>query len=212
MHALFASPTQNVLPNLFRRKLTYAETYAFTTGAAGVVGSTQLMSLGSIFDPNITGVGHQPYGHDQLAEWYSRYLVLAARVRLVCTTPGATAEIAVVWKYQTTQSFLTIAGMTNDRCTEAPMIGTALVGPSGIDRVMVVDIPCNIPQILGITASQYRDQYARYGALMSASPTEVATLEIGIASFTGVAGEQLSIQVVIEYDVELSEPIQLPQS
>ncbi len=207
-----ASLTSNVLPRLLRRTLRYAETFSFTTGTAGVVGTIQLMALNDIFDPNITGVGHQPYGHDQLAVWYTKYLVLGTRIRLICTTPGASAEVQVCYKLDSPNGFLSIAGMTNDRVTEAPMIGTAIVSSSGISRVVTVDIKADLPKILGITAEQYRAQYETYGALMTASPTARPTLQIGLASLTGVAAEGAVIQVIMDFDTEFSDPAQLPQS
>ncbi len=210
--ATTASLTANVLPRRLVRTLRYAETFSFTTGAAGVVGTIQLMALNDIFDPNITGVGHQPYGHDQLAVWYTKYLVLRTRVRLIATTPGGSAEVQLCWKIDTPNGFLSIAGMTNDRVTEAPMVGTAIVSSSGNSRVVVVDLNCILPEILGITKQQYTDQYETYGALMSASPTARPTLQVGIASLTGVAAEGAVVQVIMDFDCEFSDPAQLPQS
>jgi len=206
-----ASLTSNVLPRCLRRTLRYAETISFTTGTAGVVGATNVFLLNSIYDPNSTGVGHQPYGHDQLATWYSKYLVLGARVKLVCTTPGGSAELSVVWKVES-NAFASIAGMSIDRCTETPMIGTAFVGPSGNDRSLILNMNLTPWKILGITHQQYRDQYTTYGAAMSANPSSSPTLEIGLASMSGAAGTALTVQVIIDFTCEFSEPLQLAQS
>jgi hypothetical protein len=208
----YANLVSSVLPRLWRGTLRYAETFSFTTGAAGVMGTSQLMSLNSLFDPNITGVGHQPYGFDQLSTWYKRYLVLRARITLVATTPGSAADITVAWKLDNPDNFLSMAGQSVDRITEAPMIGTGLVTSSGNSRVFTVNIETLPWQVLGITRAQYLQQQNTYGALISASPSLQPTFEVAAGSLSGAAAEAVVIQIVISYDAEFSEPGQMAQS
>ncbi|WP_218254000.1 hypothetical protein, partial [Candidatus Magnetobacterium casense] len=47
------------------------------------------MNLNSLFDPNRSGIGHQPYGFDQLATLYNRYRVISCGYRITCATPTA---------------------------------------------------------------------------------------------------------------------------
>jgi len=65
-----AGGISNVLPV----KMLYADTYLINPGALGVV-DTQIFRLSSIHDPDLTGVGHQPLGHDQLEPLFERYQV-----------------------------------------------------------------------------------------------------------------------------------------
>lgn len=44
----------------------------------------------SIFDPDYTGVGHQPYGHDTLASIYTAYVVDKAVITMTPTQFGST--------------------------------------------------------------------------------------------------------------------------
>lgn len=54
--------------------LIYHQSGQLNPGAVGVIAGT-VFRLGSIFDPDLTGVGHQPLGHDQLAALFERYQV-----------------------------------------------------------------------------------------------------------------------------------------
>jgi len=76
MVATFSSKnsTQGGVPTTLPIKLLYADTYTLNPGAAGIA-SVQIMNLSSIHDPDFTGVGHQPLGHDQLEPLYERYQV-----------------------------------------------------------------------------------------------------------------------------------------
>jgi len=63
-------------------KLRYAEDVNISAGIA--LGSYDFRA-NSIFDPNLTGIGHQPLGHDQWAVFYDHYVVLGARIKVTLT-------------------------------------------------------------------------------------------------------------------------------
>lgn len=54
-------------------KLNYAERINATSTSGGI--SQYLFRGNSLFDPNFSGTGHQPYGYDQWANMYSSYRV-----------------------------------------------------------------------------------------------------------------------------------------
>lgn len=67
--------------NNFTVRLTYADSYNYTiNGAAGTLART--WSMNSIFDPDVTNVGHQPMMRDLYASQYDYYAVLACHYRI----------------------------------------------------------------------------------------------------------------------------------
>lgn len=74
-----SSATAPAIPRTFRAKLTYCEYLTINPGP-GVAGTTQV-SCNGIYDPNVSGVGHQPSGFDQLIAIYGEYIVVAARIK-----------------------------------------------------------------------------------------------------------------------------------
>lgn len=48
--------------------------------------ANHVFNLGSIFDPDYTGVGHQPAFHDQWATLYNRYRVIGVRYKVIFRT------------------------------------------------------------------------------------------------------------------------------
>ncbi len=61
----------------------------------GNIGTNYLFRCNSIFDPNQSGTGHQPMGHDQYANFYKRYTVVGSKitVRFVGgTVSGSTVD------------------------------------------------------------------------------------------------------------------------
>lgn len=65
-------------PTRMVAKLKYCETLTLTS-ALLPIGNLNL-ACNSIYDPNLTGTGHQPYGHDTYASIYNQYTVLASKI------------------------------------------------------------------------------------------------------------------------------------
>jgi hypothetical protein len=202
----------SVLPRSFKKTLRYAETYTLTTGTAGVIGSIQTMALNSVYDPNVTGTGHQPYGFDQLSTFYNNYIVHGCRWRLLATTIGNTSEVCVAYQVYPTLGGVSITGITVDAATEKSSVSTFNLGPSGNDRSRLVTGAAQIARIQGLTPAQYIDNIDHNGATVGANPTSLVYLEIGTGSYTGSSGISCVVQVILDYDVEFFYPKTLPQS
>lgn len=70
-------------------KLRYSEQVTIDPVVSSVGSYT--FSANGLYDPNISGTGHQPYGFDQLMALYNQYVVMGARIRIFCVTSGSTA-------------------------------------------------------------------------------------------------------------------------
>jgi len=66
-------------PQQMKVRLRYVDEYIMTSTAGSTV--TQTFRMNSIFDPDFTGVGHQPYGHDQWSPLYNTYVVLGSKLK-----------------------------------------------------------------------------------------------------------------------------------
>lgn len=78
------------LPITFRRTLRYMEAgLALDPGVAGVAADNVFVATG-LYDPNLTGGGHQPMGFDQLMAMYNNYTVIGAKVQVTFSNNDAT--------------------------------------------------------------------------------------------------------------------------
>jgi hypothetical protein len=191
----------------------YAETFQFTTGAAGVIGTEQVMRLNSLFDPNATGVGHQPYGYDQyLGSIYQKYRVLAAKFEILFTTPGAGQDVFCCAMLSGAGNILSLTGMTIDRACEIPRVLHAHLSSAG-NRRAVISSRTYIPleAIFGIERGVLHDA-DDYTAINTASPANVATLAFSVGSYSGTAAEAVSAQIVITYRAIAYDRIGVTQS
>lgn len=76
--------TLSGFPRAQLRKFTYVD----TVGLGSTVGALDVHQFraNSLFDPDLTGTGHQPFGFDQAALYYNHYDVLSAKITLKSTS------------------------------------------------------------------------------------------------------------------------------
>lgn len=79
-------PKIRQLPTRFLTKMTYCQKLTLST-PIGAYSIYRFQS--SIFDPDLTGTGHQPYYHDQWATMYSKYKVHGFRYRIQFVNTGS---------------------------------------------------------------------------------------------------------------------------
>ena len=77
----------NGFPKSTKVCLKYVQTIALNPSAGAVVGHR--FRVNSLYDPDLSGTGHQPRGHDQLSVIYSKYLVTAVSIK---ATPVVTSS------------------------------------------------------------------------------------------------------------------------
>nr|AGA18481.1 hypothetical protein [uncultured marine virus] len=77
--------SQAPFPSQKVAKLRYVENFQVTSPADGLTLALKHFSANSIYDPNRSIGGHQPYGHDQFQLLYQHYEVLEAKIKCTFT-------------------------------------------------------------------------------------------------------------------------------
>lgn len=189
-------------PQRMLAKLVY-----FTSGqlanSLGVY-QTQLMNLNSIYDPDRSGGGHQPLGHDQWAGWYNRYRVFKVDYIITMTNldPDQAANFAIVNQNgvptYTDQSVFEQAGAYAQALS--PRDG-------GLSRV-VVKGSVYLPRLNGKTPVSYKgndDTQAVFGA----NPSEVLTQAITVAPTLPGSEVNCGYTIKYVYHCEFFDPVTL---
>lgn len=165
-------------------------------------GYVQVMNLNSVFDPDRTGVGHQPYGFDQLAALYNRYRVIGCSYNITAyngTTPirfGAlpTNEVPPI-------------GNLDELC-ENPRSRWAIQVPGGNTKMIKGYV--SIPSLTGRTKAQYMAD-DRYQSTVTGNPQELALLSIYAQTLANV-NVDVNVTITMNYTVEFFDPVPLDQS
>jgi len=70
-----------LFPAKVRKTLRYSTNLTLASTAGAV--TTYVFAANGLFDPDITGTGHQPMGFDQMMVQYNHYCVAAAKIKVV---------------------------------------------------------------------------------------------------------------------------------
>lgn len=79
--------TMPLFPPKTVRMLRYSDTFQLTTTVGAV--ATYVFSANGLYDPNITGTGHQPMGFDQMMIFYNHFCVTKARAWVVAANASS---------------------------------------------------------------------------------------------------------------------------
>lgn len=187
------------IPQRFITKMKYAE--RFSTGVDG----RYTFNLNSIFDPNRTGVGHQPYGYDTLATLYNRYRVIACGYRIQPIASISTASIQCV--AMPANETLTMTSLSEMRENPRAKYISQTAGGSQA----TLSGKTYIPSLVGRNKFQYMAD-DRYQADVTSSPNELALLNVLSSADSTDTGNSWPFTIVLEYTVEFFDIKHLVQS
>lgn len=149
----------------------------------------------SIFDPDYTAVGHQPYGYDQYSQLFNHYIVDKAIITVRNASVGANCILGCSLLPTASAEF------NNNTCRERK--GTTYMTLPNEDSMKVLQSTYNKNSVF-TTA-----QDGELTAAMGANPAENYFWDIW-ASTNGAANPPaVALSIDITYYVTFSEPVQL---
>lgn len=191
-------PTQRVA------KLRYVEQITLQS-TLGLLAS-YVFSANDLFDPNHTGIGHQPMGFDQWAVLFNHYTVLGSRCQARVAFQANNVSTSMCGMYLTDGKLAPYND--SDQFQEARK-GTTKLMSSGQSQAVRISQNYSAKRFHNVT--DVKDNIARLGAPVGSSPTEEAFFNIWCQTKDG-ATKNFTFIVEIDYIVSFSEPKDLSQS
>jgi hypothetical protein len=189
-----------------RVTLKYVDSY--TVGPTSGAASNQRFNLNSLFDPDDTGSGHQPYRYDQLVDVYTRYRVFKTRYHIEFFSSADTYLCGVVPSNAALSSAVVGAATYNAAC-ELPLAKCSGLGYGGCPNAKFSGtIALNL--LGGNRMQEYSDDN-RFQAVFNTSPAEL--LYLNVVYFNNSTGtESIHFQVQLFFEAELYDPAETAQS
>lgn len=163
--------TSRVFKQSLKVCLPYHALENYGLGALGVF--DYRFNLNSIFDPDNTGGGHQPLGHDQWNAFYGRYRVDKVKVTATLAIAGNNGAILCL--------------VANNSAVAISNINTAIEQPSATYKTLspggdalVITRTYDLSKIASPSNMMYKDD-DRYQSTFGASPSEAVILHVIIA-------------------------------
>jgi len=201
----FSTP---IFPITTRRKTMYHDSVTITS-TAGAVGR-YFFSANGLFDPNITGTGHQPLGFDQLMLLYEQCTCVFSKISVVFinNATGFYTRCAVSLCPDTT------ALSDKDEIMENGLIKTLILSPISVaGSCKTISLDCSMTSYFGRKRSvrELLDDNALY-TTVAANPTEQVYFCLNVWDPTAANTATVAAEVIIEYDAIYWEPRKLAVS
>lgn len=194
------------LPQKLLSKHRYSTTIQLDPGAAGILAS-HVFSANGLYDPDITGTGHQPMGFDQLAVLYDHYTVIGAKI----TVKGTNADTI----YQQIVGINTLDDTTDpasgdiNTMIEQGKTKYVVFGDAASTHSKTITAKVAPKKFFG--KSNMMDN-AQLKGNAAANPTEQVYFHVVAAPIQGVNSVPIQLHVLIEYVAVWTEPKALASS
>lgn len=159
------SHSNDPFPERYKCTLKYADNFNISTGVSGLIGGEFIWRVNSIFDPDYTNIGHQPYGRDQLALLYANYIVTGFEYEVLFTDPSGDGVMCFVSAMQSA----TLTGLTGLAAMEKPRTQFALVSNTGEQNIRFKGY-MQPWKAISLTKEQYMDDTTQSGAVFGQNP------------------------------------------
>lgn len=190
-------------PSQLRTKLRYCDVITLTSTLGSV--ATHAFRMNSLFDPDASGAGHQPYYYDQITALYNRYSVqnakLTAKFSLIANTISTTQPSGPCVIGVKSDDDGTLASTDpNTLMEENDSITEFINNPLGGNNVKTIEVDFNPKRDLGILATNDANVVVTNTNPTRAWFANLFMFEKGLASPTSVL-----VKIEIVYDVIFSE-------
>jgi hypothetical protein len=170
--------TANPFPSQWTGKMSYSDDITFTSGTSNVFGSEHVWFLNSLYDPDFTSTGHQPYGFDQLAALYRRYRVTRCDVDITFSSPTSNNMVAAV-TCQSAHGAFSMAGKAVNAVSEKPQTWVGRVNTSGSQKIRFhASLP--IAGLEGVPEATVLSNEA-YSAAVTTNPNNPLYVRVAVA-------------------------------
>ena len=181
------------LPTSQKVTLRYAQ--KFTISASIAQAGTWVFRANGMFDPDLTGSGHQPRGFDQLMTMYDHFQVIGSKITIMSAQPNISSVIGVCIKDRST-----VSTDYEDYLEENPAFNTiGMVGNDGEPMALVA----NYSQKKFFGQGSLEEQFE---GDVSSDPSEGAFFHVYQTAITDSSVSTNSHVVVIDYIAVLTEP------
>lgn len=165
----------------------------------------------SLYDPDVTGAGHQPLGFDQWSTFYNHYIVIGAKIKATFSLAATGTEVGSIM----------VAGVVLSDNSSGPTDVPTLIEQSNSNKKYsyfnLSDRPKTVSK--GYSAKRFynltniSDNQTRLGSNVSGNPAEFAYFGVYVGNAnTSIDCPNILVMVQIDFIALYSEPKLLPQS
>lgn len=200
-------------PSSAKYHFRYADTLSLATTLGGTPAKYSY-SANSLFDPDTTGIGHQPLGYDQATVYYNKYMVLGSKITVKYALDNPTANYVSpigIGVYISDDTFTpnSVVSMVEQGLGRWSVMSASNTRGTDFKQVSNTYSPKRFFKV-----KDPMDNTIEYGALVSSSPANQAFFSIWVGNLDAGVGDitNVTMLITIEYTAIFYEPKTLNQS
>ncbi len=199
---LTINSTVNIpFPARVTTRLKYADQITLNPGAGSM--ASYVFRANSLFDPDFTSTGHQPYGYDQMAQLYNHYTVNRAIIQATLLNNTSVYPIWLGVALHDDQYFVPTS-ITN--ALEIPYQKSVMCpGTANGGGARSVQQMFDARKFFGVAPALLTGT-TDYGAAVGANPTEGAYFIVFVGGLGVEDPSALNITVQIVFEATFNEP------
>lgn len=205
---LYQTRSTPLFPPTYRQpSMTYYDVSQQLSVSAGFAG-TRFFIANGLFDPDISGTGHQPMGFDQMMGVYTTYHVMRSTITVTGIPEVNGCALGIYLSPDTTSITDPI------RLVENGLMRLIHLGPSAGEnnRMNSVSLSCDVPAYFGRTRGRNILNDDNLGGTLAANPFEGVYFGVVAFCFYSAAAVVVDYDVLLTYDAVFSEPRKLTVS
>jgi len=192
-----------LFPLRARKSMFYYDHGFEQTSTSGAKSTIYSFSANALFDPDITGTGHQPLGFDTMMTYYEQYTVLGSKITFTCLSAlGIPIRVTAYLNPDTTSQGIT-ESMENGLNKSFMLTGPYGVSPT---HGKLMNLSCDITNYFGRKRSSDIVNDTELSGTVAANPAEQVYYSIVSWSAVNATTSTNGWDVVIEYDAVFWEP------
>jgi hypothetical protein len=192
----------------YRTTLLYSLTGQTLTSSSGVI-ANYIFTANGLYDPDISGIGHQPMAFDQLMLFFEQYTVINSRIRIECLNNTPAANSMVRLYVSPDASPLT----DPQRIVENGLLVQGLVSSNTNAHLFLeLELSCDIRKYFGRNSPREMVNDPDVSGNSGANPVEQVYYIISLLEFTQGGTTSIAFNATLSFDVIFHEPRKLTTS
>lgn len=174
--------------------LKFAREFTLNPGIGGA-SVEYVFRANSVYDPDYTGVGGQPYGHDQWASIYAAYCVIRSRIKVTASPsaqPVTCGRFGIYISKETSAAGTTIADVM-EKNTSTGSYATIYSSPPAIARAA-----CDVTKFFSL--KDIMDD-PNLSASVGGNPAQSPYYHVWMMGINGADADSCPFIVEMEFDV-----------
>lgn len=188
----YNNASQGPIPDRYICRLTYSDLNNMSSNYTAP-GYLQYR-INSLFKPNFTYTGHQPFGYDQLSVLYNMYRVDGMKYQIWVTNQSITDHAEVVVNIRDTVTLFT----NFNTLFESPNNRRFVIGPEVSKSSLYVKGYVSVAKASGDTSTRVKNDDI-YSANVGASPTSTPMLTVYCINQNVGANISVNVRVCLTY-------------